>query len=355
MSSKLKRLQRKFKKNNKLRKQFYEDFALAMRDGDGVLVRLDKLISRGKRDSQSIAVLYESWRKKMRRVQSFSAALVSSIPDHEVMILSGAERDGALPEAMEYLAKSIEISGKINGAYAMALMSPAMSFVVAAGMLIAFYFNMVPAVVPQMPLSAWPALASFFYVLSFIVVEYWFVIIGLIFGVGYLLSWSKQNWTGRSRAFAERLYFLPWRSYRIRHNDTFLISLSLLMQAKTTGVDVALGVMKDHSSPWLRWHISKMIERIPLTADAPVRALDTGFFERSVMYRIEDFAERSTFELGLKKMALDNGDLAVAKAFKYAVFASVMAIVASGVFMLSFALGSMELSTAMSSYLMKSK
>lgn len=350
--SKLRRLQLRFRSSATLRKEFYEDFARALHDGQGASVRVGKMIQRALRESDSNAILYDSWMRRMKRV-SFAKSLDQSIPGYEVMVLTSAEHDGRLPEAMEYLAVSLKIIGKVNSAYIMSLFSPLMSFVVALGMLVTFSLKISPTMMQLMPLQSWPWMAKVLHYSSSFLVNQWFIVVGVVFGGFYLLRWSKDNWVGKLRNKVDHIYFLPWRAHRVRQADAFLISLSLMMQSGSIGLKEALLAMNEYATPWMRWHLKQMYDRFKLTPKEPVRCLDTGLFERNVMYRIEDFAERSTFEEGLKKIAIDNGDYTVEKATKNAFISSMFAVGLSGAFMLFFALANSELGFSLSSFMLK--
>jgi hypothetical protein len=343
-----------FYKSDRARQEFYEDFAQAIRDGEGASVRLNKLVVRGKRDSDLRTPMFEVWLKRMRRV-TFAESTAQCIPPYEVMVLTSAERDGKLAEAMDFLARSLSILGQIRSAYMMALISPLISFVVVLGMLITNSVEIAPIYLAIVPLNDWPSLPKAIYYMSELLVNRWFFVIPLLGAFYSLLSWSKDNWYGVVRSKVEKIPGLPWKKHRIRQGDYFLMTLALMLQSNSTGLKEALQSMKEFASPWLRWHLNQMSKRLVLTPSEPARALDNGLLQRSIMYRVEDFSERSNFEEGLKKMALDNGEYAVRKAHVKAVISSMIAIMLSAAFMLSFSIAQKQMGDQMQISMKRSK
>lgn len=307
------------------RRAFYEDYASALKDGAGGPDRLKKLATRARQRKSVWAPLYEHWLRKMHRM-SFARALQHTVPDYEVMVLTSAEEDGRLDEGMEYLSRSIRLSSKIKSAYVMALVSPVIALVVLLGFFLTYALLIAPQNEQLLPLAKWPEISRMLYVFSNFLIN---DAVGILLVGGmvvWLVGWSLSHWQGRLRAYVDRVPLLPWRGYREREANTFLIAYAILLQSNNYGPKEALERMRQFASPWLGWHLRLMLKRLQLTSSEPARALNTGLFPMDLMDRIEDYAERTGFTKALHMLAFDHGDKQLQIADRRAVVAGVIAM-----------------------------
>lgn len=307
------------------RKDFYEDFAMALRDGAATIDLLKTRAQRARRRRTGLAPLYEHWLHKMRRM-SFGYALQHTVPAFETMVLTAAEEDGRIDEAMDYLGRSIEIKGKTQSIYFVSLASPIISAVVLLGFLISYALVIAPEYLQILPLEKWPALTKSIYFLSSALVNNGVFFMALCAASFAAVMWSRPNWYGRIRKRIERLPFNPWSSYRDNESNNFLIALSILLQSNNHGIKEALEMMRRFASPWLAWHITVMLHRLKLTPDRPALALDTGLFNQATMDRIEDYADRTEFNQAIYKLAFDSGERFIKEAQRKAIIVSLIAM-----------------------------
>jgi len=331
------------------RQEFYEDFASALRDGAASKERLQKLAARSRARRTGAAPLYEHWLRKMRRM-SFGRALQGTVPSYEVMVLTAAEEDGRLDEAMVYLGRGIRLTGKIKGTYFMSLISPAMAFVAVFGFFIAYALLIVPQNLQSLPLAKWPTVSRALHDFSVGMVSHWLLgTVGLVL-MGWLTMWTRPNWSGRIRKTVDHLPFLPWGSYRENESTNFLVSLAILLQSNNHGMKEALMQMRQFASPWLSWHITLMLKRLALTPNSPAKALDTGLFSVRVMDRIEDYSERTDFNKALYMIAFDHGEKALELATRKAVLAGFLAMGIVAIVICVIVLGTVEFNQAVENY-----
>lgn len=330
------------------RRDFYEDFANAIREGEAPDTRLNKLILRERRrKNKGSAILYKHWLNRMKRMP-FSLSLQGAVPDYELMVLNAAENDGRIEEAMTYLARSLVIQGKIKGAYVMAMISPFLAFLIIIGMLIANASMIGPMNLEIMPISRWPETTRQIYQLSVFVYTNWYLVMLAGIAFYFFLDWTKRSWVGKWRLMADNIPFTPWNSFRESQANAFLVSLALMLQSSSMGVKEALLGMRDYANPWLKWHIAQMQRRLSLSPNQPARALETGIFPTDMMFRIEDFCDRSSFQEGMKKMALEKAEYQIERAQVKAVIVSFVAIAFCAAFMLFFAMSQMQFGQAIS-------
>ncbi|MBD8577570.1 type II secretion system F family protein [Pseudomonas syringae] len=308
------------------RQEFYEDFASALRDGISDADRLNKMAARARQRKTGWAPLYEHWLRKMRRM-TFAKALQHTVPDYEVMVLTAAEDDGRLSEGMDYLGRAIRLSSKVKKAYFMSLISPVMAFVTLLSFFLAYALVIAPQNLQTLPLDKWPEVSKQLYAFSTLLVDGGFALgMGLCMTV-WLVMWSRSQWRGKLRTWIDRVPFLPWRGYREREANTFLIAFAILLQSNNHGPKEALERMRQFASPWLSWHLGLMLKQLVRTPDQPARALDTGLFPVHLMDRIEDYAERTVFAQALRILAFDHGDKQLQAADRRAAIGGFMAMI----------------------------
>ncbi|WP_137808414.1 type II secretion system F family protein [Pseudomonas sp. G(2018)] len=332
------------------RQEFYEDFASALRDGASDQERLKKLAARSRMRKTGWAPLYEHWLRKMRRM-TFAHALQHTVPDYEVMVLTAAEEDGRLEEAMTYLGRAIRLSGKIKASYLMSLISPVMAFITIIGFFVSYAVVIAPQNLQSLPLEKWPYISRQLYAVSNALVDD-----GVLLAVGMVILswcvlWSRPNWRGRIRSKLDKIPLLPWKAYREREANNFLVSLAILLQSNNHGMKEAMERMKQFASPWLGWHLSLMLKRLELTPNMPARALDTGLFSVRVMDRIEDYSERTDFNKAMRMLAFDHGDKEVQAAERQAVISGYLAMGIISMVLGVIVLGNFEFNQAMETYI----
>jgi len=331
------------------RREFYEDFASALRDNMGGPERLIKMAARARKRGTGWAPLYEHWLRKMKRL-SFAHALQHTVPDYEVMVLTAAEEDGRLEDAMVYLGKSLRLSAKIKSAYFTSLISPMAAILTLLGFFLAYALVIAPQNLEVLPLEKWPTLSKGLYNFSQGLVDGGLLLVGGVIGFGWLIAWSRANWKGSLRSFVDRVPLLPWRGYRERQANNFLVSLAILLQSNNHGPKEALERMRQFAGPWLNSHLRNMLERLNRSPDEPARALNTGLFPVHMMDRIEDYAERRDFTKALLILAFDHGDKQVQRAESQAVMSGLLAMLLVGGVIGFIVLANFEFNQAVQAY-----
>ncbi|MHC8347754.1 hypothetical protein [Pseudomonas sp. RT6P73] len=332
------------------RQEFYEDFASALRDGASDQERLKKLAARSRMRKTGWAPLYEHWLRKMRRM-TFAHALQHTVPDYEVMVLTAAEEDGRLEEAMTYLGRAIRLSGKIKASYLMSLISPVMALITIIGFFVSYAVVIAPQNLQSLPLEKWPYISRQLYAVSNALVDDGVLLAAGLVILSWCVLWSRPNWRGRIRSKLDKIPLLPWKAYREREANNFLVSLAILLQSNNHGMKEAMERMRQFASPWLAWHLSLMLKRLELTPNMPARALDTGLFSIRVMDRIEDYSERTDFNKAMRMLAFDHGDKEVQAAERQAVISGYLAMGIISMVLGVIVMGNFEFNQAMETYI----
>lgn len=331
------------------RREFYEDFSSALRHNMGGPERLAKMALRARKRGSVWAALYEHWLHKMKRM-SFAHALQHTVPDYEVMVLTAAEEDGRLEQAMQFLSRSLRLSAKIRAAYFMSLVSPILTVLTLVGFFLAYALVIAPQNLQILPLEKWPSLSRGLYSFSQMMVDGGVFLCAALVALVWLIAWSRANWSGTLRSWIDRVPLLPWRAYRERQANTFMVSLAILLQSNNYGPKEALERMRQFAGPWLGEHLRKMLARLQKTPDRPAPALNTGLFPLHMMDRIEDYAERTDFTEALLLMAFDQGDKQVQRAEQQAMISGFLALLLIVGVILMIVLANFEFNQALETY-----
>ncbi|WP_411566807.1 type II secretion system F family protein (plasmid) [Pseudomonas orientalis] len=331
------------------RREFYEDYASALRHNMGGPERLAKMALRARKRRSLWAALYDHWLHKMRRM-SFAHSLQHTVPDYEVMVLTAAEEDGRLEQAMDYLSRSLRLSAKIRAAYFMSLVSPILTLLTLTVFFIANALVIAPLNLQLLPLEKWPSLSRGLYSFSKVMVDGGVLLCVAMVALVWLIAWSRANWSGALRSLMDRVPLLPWRAYRARQANTFMVSLAILLQSNNYGPKEALERMRQFAGPWLGEHLRKMLNRLQKTPNKPALALNSGLFPMHMMDRIEDYAERTDFTEALLLMAFDQGDKQVQRAEQQAMISGFMALLLIVGVILLIVLANFEFNQALENY-----
>ncbi|MFA0921453.1 Type II secretory pathway, component PulF [Pseudomonas coronafaciens pv. garcae] len=332
------------------RREFYEDYASALRDNMGGPERLAKMAARARQRRTGWAPLYEHWLRKMKRL-TFAHALQHTVPDYEVMVLTAAEEDGRMEDAMDYLAKSLRLSAKISSAYFSSLVSPVLASVTILVFFLSYALIIAPQNLETLPLEKWPTLSRLLYAFSQGLVDGGMLLVVAVLAVGWLVAWSRANWKGSLRSIVDRVPLLPWRGYRERQANNFLVSLAILLQSNNYGPKESFERMRSFAGPWLNSHLRAMLARLGKTPDEPARALDTGLFPVHMMDRIEDYAERRDFTKALLILAFDHADRQVQRAERQAMISGYLGMLTVGGVMGFILIAGFEFNQAVEAYI----
>lgn len=208
-------------------------------------------------------------------------------------------RSGNLAEALENVAKLVRNQGAAINKAIGALVYPGAVFIAASIAIVVMSTQVLPELEQLVPRQKWTPLGHFVFSSGQFIKSFWFVILIVIAGTVSLLSWSLPNYTGDFRATLDR--FPPWSLYRRFQAAMLLQTLSLQMKANV-GIKEALGLTLTRASPYLAWHVQRMVNQLstPSTGGA-LAALDTGMIPAMDIRRIKLRAEGSDIEAALHK------------------------------------------------------
>lgn len=273
---------------------FYEDLAQAIEDSEGVAQFLSIRIARGiKQRDPFLGVYKEMLRRYSEKGGSYSRMLQGMVPDSDVMVISAIETQGEVDKGLRFLAKVVESQSEMRTTMIGALAMPALLIVMTFVFLAIMSFFVIPVFEQIAPPEKWDTIGKILYAISYVMTRYGVLLLSALVGLGWRFVWSIPNWTGAYRLVLDR--YTPYRLFRDYHSSIFLTALASLL---ATGEPLvrSLERLKKRSSPWLTWHIQKILTRLLAQSSQSAnygQAFDTGVFDRQLSNRIIDYSRRS--------------------------------------------------------------
>lgn len=318
------------------REDFYYDLAKAMEDKSDLVTEFVNLRKRAlDRNNQGQAAMYNKWLAGLD-VGSLAEAMKGDVPETDIMIIAAFETSGRLAEGLKFLSKTIRTTKKMKSSMAVALGGPSFALFLGFGILFLHAYMLTPILVQIYPVEEWPLAGRILYPISQIVSNYGIylslAIVALIIAFGF----SIKRWYGDKRVIVDN--WIGYSMFRDFNGAMFLTSLAALMKAGT-GVMEGLVKLQSMSTPWMRWHIDKMIRRLDVEASEPAQALDTGALPQEVTDRIIDYGRRSSFIEAMSMIGIESMERTEAKIAKSAKGVNTAMLIMVGILFITIILG----------------
>lgn len=312
----------------------------------------EKLIEELERDSakrtETLSALFGAWAERESRRNKWLAAALSSIaqkmnnegyslsvtlhhlvPFEERMVIWGGEQKGELVESLRQALRIKSTLEQMKSNTRAAMAQPLYGFLNVFVTALVLGFLVWPDLMQSIPAEYWPEWTRPSIAFDLWIARNW-PVLGILAPGLYLYFYSLPRWTGRSRQIADSVF--PWAVYREEQSNVLLTTLAGLLRNKFTITD-ACEEIRNRSTPYLRWHLNRIIPGIERLGDKGLMAFDTGLISRAVMDRLED-AKRTR---DLDKTIQHVGDKALESMVRIAKrYAQSVSMIASGGFMLLF-------------------
>jgi hypothetical protein len=276
---------------HKRRSGFYYDLGSTLQDRVPLVTTLSKLHTRAKIRKPGTALMYLTMLRGLQ-LGSFSNALegIASPVEQTLIDATQAAGDEAMADGLLFMSETVEKTDLMVATMRKAVVYPLTLLLMFVGMMVGFAVSAVPILAELMPPEKWPFLGRMLYAVSSFLTSY-----GIFLGLGFvtLLSvmfYSMTRWTGSVRAWFDRR--LPYSIYRDYSGSMLLISLSSMMRSGISLRSALERAMK-FSSPWMRWHIRKILVNLS-KPNTPFfgQAFSTGLLTQELEDRVQDASER---------------------------------------------------------------
>ena len=265
------------------RAEFYDDLASAFVANisfDSFLKTSQEYANRLKLATASVFPII---RARYEHTQSLSGAVGTVVPETDKMVLVAAERSGNLEEGLRFLVKSIAFVQEMRSAIFMAVAMPVGMFVGLGALVGGIAVYGVPAMTELLPANQWQGSGRTLLMMSDFVRKYGLAVLIGFAGLGYGFGWSLTNWSGAERAKLDQKFpYNFWSSYQ---GAMLLVSMTALNQGGMS-VMASLNELLSSSSPWMRWHLKKIIRNIQQNPEAFAENFNTGMYSSRIIFRM---------------------------------------------------------------------
>lgn len=258
-----------------IREALYRHLSAQVSNGVAVEVALEAFSARLKRRKKpSSEKLVIDVARRMRDGVSLSVALTKWIPDDEAGMIASGELSGNLPRALDLIIESKRRIARVQRAYKMSLVRPAIYSLAVYGVLWAIGVFVTPSLMLVLPQAQATGLVAWLYATSEFASSWQVMIPPLILlSAAIVIARSLPAWLGRHRIMAES--FFPYSFYRDMHGYIWLMSFSALLRAGLPDVDILKRQMLN-ASPWLKERLREIRARMVNGATLPAALLARG-------------------------------------------------------------------------------
>jgi type II secretory pathway component PulF len=226
-----------------------------------------------------------------------------------IEIIRVGEAGGALAETMKSAIKALSQRGVAVGAFVGALAYPLVVIIMACSVIVYLDTSVFVQFRSIKPDDQWPPAGQRLVEISYLIRNWWWLLIAVIVGFGYTLSRLMTNYIGDFRPILDR--YPPFSLYKQLVAAQFLETLGLLV-ANGVVFKSALRVMQYRASPYLSSHLLTM-ERLLSTGKSNIAdVLSTGLVTDSDLMRLKVMAEVKGFEHGLIRMGIKGSEQSTA-------------------------------------------
>jgi type II secretory pathway component PulF len=290
----LHRQKRAFKKE---RATFYNDLAESMQAEPGT--RITTFITRyaERYPKEPVGKLAGHWLNAFREEGSFAEAVRGTVPDDDIGTIAISEKAGDLKAGLFALSEVIAGLDKTKEAMMTVFASSILVFIVLQFYVGFYSFSIIPKIESGLPhdMSIYDVgpVASFMHTLSYSVRTFWPLWFASIFLFIGLSVWAVPNYIGPFRPWLDR-HILHFQLYREFRAAQFLTSLSTITQNINNSVlpvPQALQRMEVEATPWVRWHINRILANMENNTEGKGENFATGMVSKKMEYRMIDIAQ----------------------------------------------------------------
>jgi len=274
---------------------------------------LAKLDPAGRASVQSVPEILREWANReaargdtlmhvyqvaLRQPNSLAEGLRPFLDNDEYLILSGAEVRGDLLYGVRSLINNVGAQQQMREAVATAAFMPALGLLSLLIMSIGFGIWLWPEFLRSIPEQYWPAWAMLCVRAQVFLGKNWFLGL-LLVGLVVLYVVSVDKWTGRTRAIFD--HGPPWSIYKGRIAANTLTIMAALVGSGMS-LREAFVMIRDRASPYLAWHMNRIIRGYDTTGGNGLEALRSGLFSERMMDRVEDATAGRSFDETLREV-----------------------------------------------------
>lgn len=265
----------RFEFNSELRTDFYEQITQLYGNGiklEEAMKRIYLVASDGKPNPTSAtAVVARECIAGLTTGGKFADVIGKWVSADEASVIAAGEDAGQILEAFKRVNKSMKRRKKLIAGVWIPLALPTMLMVVIFGILIFSAFYFCPQLLTLAPLDAWKGLTYDLMLISGVIGDWWWLMVGSVIAGIIFFVWSLGRWRGGERDWVaikqEALRnpdyvlpmtlrdrfdkFAPYSIYRIYMASVFIDNV-VQMQSQGLALPQTLESIRRFASPWLQ-------------------------------------------------------------------------------------------------------
>jgi len=279
------------------REEFYVDLSEAIRDRETLHIFLTNAWEFSKKyrmhgTAQIMSVMLVRFQNEEGRLGHMLKTIVPNADLMTISAIDGLSGNSERADGFLRLARQIERSRAIKGTLIKALLTSFILLPVIAGFAV-LNTKKIPAYESMVPNRLlWPQIGQILGGVSDLMLNHASELGLMVAALAGLLAWSFRHWCGSLRSRLDQ--YLPYSLYRDMNSCDFLLNMAGLLRSGKQLVEALhiLGAQQSQVSPWLRYHISTILQRLNVTPDDYARAFDTGLFSPAVHLRLVTYGRR---------------------------------------------------------------
>lgn len=218
-------------------------------------------------------------------------------PVSDMMLLSAVDDAGeGKAEALERAAEAVDFQIRSFKTLMISLATPAIALPL-VGALCIITSEIIASIARDAPASVWVGFNGFVRVIAEFINAHWGkVFLGIVATVAFVI-WQLPRWTGPNRVKADGL---PGFSLYRDYNAAVVLSAMSMMIGSGKTMKQALEDLRLNATPWLRWHLQRVINSLDDNPTDYMAAFSRGLMPLSVRARLNSLLDSSkSFDVAL--------------------------------------------------------
>lgn len=232
-----------------------------------------------------------------------------TLPDDEISIIRVAQDagEGALETALGDIARIAALGDRVKSEVLGTLMAAIIGLTIATVMATVFPMfssKKLQEIYSFIPIDQWGPKGTALNQHAARVADYGIYVMFTIAIVVAYVQWSVNNWIGPGRDWADRNIVL-YRAIRDIKGALFLSTMATLSRKRgnvSFTLSESLAVFSESvRSPWLKWRVEEVMERVDTTGGVSSESLGTNLLSKDMFYFLRDTQEARGFANGFQE------------------------------------------------------
>lgn len=289
---------------NSRRAEIYRKMAFAFQRGGTPKTEFAAYYKNAKEYKSALTPIYRDWHESLRGSAAgrMALAMKGTIPDSDYSLIAVAEENMSLPDGLEFLAISVERVNEMRSSLVDAVRFVALPMLLIIGGVLgidAYFFPLLEETVAR---RDWPIVTKLVASVAHQMGSIATLTVALMPALIFLWLWSLPRLKGKPRIYLEKLPLL-YSKYRDYQCVMFQMNLAFLREANVSP-RVALVRIQKFSTPYMAWHIERMLSRLTKKAENFGDVLvSSGLFNKDLAELLSDYSRYTDWHTQMRTIA----------------------------------------------------